>query len=332
MKQTYKPYKTSSFSLNPTAERVEAGLKLQIINVRDRYAGARHVVNRRLFGAFTNLLERYLSKNPHITFDHPKNRARPLIYMAPGIRSWATYMPSGFATHPVHKPEAKRLHNGKKIDYITKQLFRHSVDAIGLRSRAYAMSWQIAEAAKELPRELKWLSLACGSGQPTYDVIQTLLNEHTVKLTLADLDPDMLDFAKENAKTNNLGDTLITIQQCDVGDTAAVDALVPSQSLHIIDVMGLFEYLPATLASRLLGQLYGGLAPNGILVFTNMLPSHPQLALHKRGLGWPGVIPRKTAEVAKIIEKARIPLTCVVAVQPSDGVNNVYFVHKKDIG
>lgn len=326
-----QPHATPWFVLNPKAEPVEAEIRVQIVDVRDRYDDARHVINRRLFGAFTNLLEKYLANNPHTTFDHPKNRARPLVYMAPGIRSWAEYMPGGFATYAVHRPEVRRLHNGKRIDYITKQLFLHSVDAIGLRSRAYAMQWQIVEAARELPTELKWLSLACGSGQPAYDAIAALAGEHTVQLTLADLDLDMLAFAKENAETNKLGDLLITAQQCDVTDETAVDAVVPSQSFHVIDAMGLFEYLPGALASRLLEQLYRGLAPNGVLVFTNMLPSHPQLSLHKRGLGWPGVIPRKTDEVVSILRKAHVPLSRVIAVQPSDQVNNVYVVRNKDI-
>jgi hypothetical protein len=122
------------------------------------------------------------------------------------------------------------------------------------------MQWQIFEAARELPCELKWLSLACGSGQPAYDTVAALEGEHTVQLTLADLDLDMLAFAIENAETNKLGDLLITTQQCDVTDETAVDAVVPSQSFHVIDVMGLFEYLPYALASRLLEQLYIGVS------------------------------------------------------------------------
>jgi SAM-dependent methyltransferase len=316
------------FSLVPMTERVEAGLKIQVIQVRDRYNSLRHALNRQSFGAFTATLERYLKKHPNISFDHPKNRARPLVYLAPAVKAWAVYMPGGFATHHVHNPEIKKLKDGKKIDFITRQLFRHSVDAIGLRSRAYAMQWVIAETAAELPRKLEWLSLACGSGQPAFDGIRNVQEDHTVNLVLADRDPEMLAFALENAEINGLAN-IVKTEVCDVGKKAQMDKILSTDRFHVIDVMGLFEYLEPDLASRLLTQLYEGLKPGGILVFTNMLPSHPQLSLHQRGLGWPGVIPRETKEVVEIIKKSRIPMTQVSAVQPNDQVYNVYCVHKK---
>jgi hypothetical protein len=43
------------------------------------------------------------------------------------------------------------------------------------------------------------------------------------------------------------------------------------------------------------------------------------------------VIPRKTDEVVSILRKAHVPLSRVIAVQPSDQVNNVYVVRNKDI-
>lgn len=318
------------FSLSSGDSSREAGYPVTAVEVADRYYHRPFKLERTLFLAFTNQLQKYLERRPHVTFEHKRNLARPLVYLPPGVKAWTAYMPGGLATQPVHNPETKRLANGKRIDLMTRRLFRHSIDAIGLRSRAYLMTWRIRELLADKTKPVTWLSLASGSGQPVYDAINTLGPEKFRSVIITDGDSKTLAFAHQLAKQEGVvAQTNLYFEHLDVFDEKAFDKLFETHKPTVVDAMGLFEYLEVDQAAQLLARVYAKLPRGGAFIYTNMSPEHPHLDLHKRGLGWPGVIPRTVEDMASIISKARLPKGVVEVFRANDKVYNVYQVTKK---
>lgn len=320
----------SQFSLKETGKITEAGYDVTEVQVTDRYHHRTFRVERALFLTFTNLLQKYLAKRPHISFEHKRNLARPLVYLPPGVKAWTAYMPGGLATQPVHNPETKTLASGKRIDLMTRRLFRHSMDAIGLRTRAYIMMWQLREFLATTTKPVVWLSLASGSGQPVYDAIDVLGPDKFRSVIITDSDKETLAFAGRLARNEGVTSrSNLYIEQLDVFDSKAFDSLWKAHKPSVVDAMGLFEYLDTDQASELLEKVYRKLPRGGVFIFTNMSPEHPHLDLHQRGLGWPGVIPRTVEDMAQIFAKTSIPHDAIEIFRAGDKVYNVYHVTKK---
>lgn len=318
------------FSLSSGGILHEAGYQVTEVNVTDRYHHRPFKLERTLFLAFTNQLQKYLANRPHVSFEHKRNLARPLVYLPPGVKAWTAYMPGGLATQPVHNPETKTLASGKRIDLMTRRLFRHSIDAIGLRSRAYVMTWRIGRLLEATDQPVTWLSLASGSGQPVYDAVNILGPEKFRSVIITDGDAETLSFANQLAKKEGVvAQTNLYVESLDVFDEKAFDKLFATHEPTVVDAMGLFEYLEAEQAALLIARVYAKLPSGGTFIYTNMSPEHPHLDLHKRGLGWPGVLPRTVQGMADILAKAKLPKGAVEIFRANDKVYNVYQVTKK---
>lgn len=311
------------FSLRVNKRSVRAGVEYIELHTIDRFSKARYRIQRRAVLLFANTLEKYLRKRPDMAHTQRGNIARRLIYLSPSFRAWSAYMPGGFATYSVHNPDHKRLAAGKKVDYITKNFFRHSYDAIGLRSRAYAMSWFLQEHVKPV-KTLRWASIACGTGQPTFDAAQ--LFDMNKRFFFADLDSEALDFARKLARNYAIADDALETRQLDLTDAKALDAFLKHARPHILEAMGLFEYLADDDAAALLAALRPYAAAGAIIVFTNMRPEHPHLHVHKRGMGWPGVIQRTPTQVLALLRRAGYIDESVTVLLPDDNVYGVYAI------
>lgn len=317
------------FDLLESKKLRESGYKVSVLDVTDRYHYRPYGIERALFLGFTNRLQNYLAKRPQVTFKSRRNIARPLVYLPPSVRDWSKYMPGGMATQPVHNPEVKTLPSGTNIDFMTRRLFRHSIDAIGLRSRAYIMTWRINTALETLDGPVSWLSLAAGSGQPAYDALDIVGAHKFRSVVITDDDVETLSFACKLAKEQGmLAKTNLYFEQLDVFDEKAFQKLFKTHKPSVVDAMGLFEYLEPAQAATLLSRVYSELPQSGVFIFTNMSPNNPHLDLHKRGLGWPGVIPRSVKAMAAILAKSTIPKNAVEVYRASDNVYNVYQVTK----
>lgn len=320
---------TNLFSLSVDEGKQRAGLRLHRVTAKDRYTDKRYAVERKLFRGFTDLLQKYLKSNPHIDFKHRFNLARPLVYTSPGVRAWANYMPGGFATYHVHSPEVKRLKSGKRVDFLTRRLFRHAVDAIGLRSRAYVLTWLIHDYAAEGGKsKINWLSLASGSGQPVYDTVDSL-PKIKFKVEITDRDVESLDFAKTVYGMERPHVDKISFRQLDVTADGQVAERINKLKADVVDAMGLFEYLDEKVAAQLINDVYRALPKGGVFIFTNMSDTNPHLDLHKRGLGWPGVIPRSVDDVATILRQTDVSAEAVDVYAPTDKVYNIYSLTKR---
>lgn len=296
------------------------------VSVRDKFHKTRYGAERAVIETAAELLTRYLHKRPHKNFDSRVNIARSFVYLAPSFRSLYDYMPGGFVTYHAYDPEKKYIKNGKRLDPLARSFFRHSSDGRGVRSRAYAMAWRVASRYDDAT-SVAWMSIACGVGQATFDAARLLPAD--VRHYLVDLDSDALEAAKRLAVEYNIESDLLRTEQIDVVKQGEVlTTRLKTFQPVIVDAIGLFEYLSVDDAVGLIKRVYAQLPSGGSFFFTGMLPTHPHLAVHRHGMGWPGVITRTEEECIEICKKAGIPMKSVSVLMPSDGVYAVYEIIK----
>ncbi len=307
-----------------------AGIPLSRVQVSDHYAHRQFRVERRLVRAFTGFMEDYLRRRPEMEFEHKLNITRVLTYLPPAMKVWRNYMPGGIATYHVHSPHKRRMPSGHKLDLITRGFFRHSVDAVGLRSRAKILEMLSTDYITTSKDTVRWLSIAGGSGQPVYDACLNLSenDQKRVHLTLVDIDQSMVLFAKKIYADEEMALGSADFKRVDILNKTNRSELLKQVKPQIVDCMGIFEYLSDEKAIELLGALYKALPSKGRIIFTNMSPAHPHLNVHQRALGWPGVIQRTIHEVVGFLDKASIPLSAASVYRAEDNVYNVYMIER----
>lgn len=317
-------FQSDYFSLWITRRENAQSVEIVSLHITDRFHGWRHRPERLLFGSVTNMLEKYLARRPHLDFEHPKNHARRIVYLSSGARKWKKFMPGGFATYPVHNPDVRNLSDGHRVDYVTRNLFRHTPDAIGLRSRAYAMTWYIYARFGKRKDPVRWLSIAAGTGQPTFDA--TRLFAIPPKLYLTDVNSEILTFARRLSKKYGLTDDQLTTDTLDVSDRKALKTKLKEVNPDVVEMMGLMEYLDDQAAVTLMRALLPSLPKGAVFLFTNMRPEHPGLLTHKHAVGWPGVIQRSVNEVVTLIQRAGASQDVIEVLLPDDNVYAVYCI------
>ncbi len=318
MAQTFS---TEQFELAVTSRDTVNNVLMTQVHVTDRFSHPRHMMLRAATQAFLNGMERYLKARPHITFASKTNLVRTLVYAPAGVRSWTAHMPGAFATYPVHNPDVKRIHNGPMLDIITKNLFRHSADGRGLRSRSYALAWLVGQRYGERKTMLRWLSLGSGTGHQTIEAARVL--KRPPALWLTDINHEVLTFAAGLIEAEPRSPRA-HIEQLDALDEGQLSQKIQQVSPQVVDAMGLVEYLSDTQLVAFVRTIRRH-APKGCqLVFTNMRPTHPGLEVHRRGLGWPGVIVRSEAEVCQLLQQAGVPSDKIHVVLPDDHVYGIY--------
>lgn len=324
MQHPTQVFETRHFSLWQGRVMHRHKARLRSIHVRDRYTRLQHRVGRLVFGQGVRLLEWHYVRRPDIAADSPHNYVQKLIFFPTGIRAWRQHMPGGFATYAVHNPEHRRLSSGEKVDVITRRLFRHSADGIGLRSRAYAMSWWVYEhfATTNVRQNarIRWLSIASGTGQPTFDAGE--LYEQQPEYFLSDLSDTAMQFSRELAEARGLEMAHVHTIRSDITNRTSLESLLREAKPDVIDMMGLVEYLDDVTIVRVLRILKKH--HRGLVCFTNMRPEHPQLQTHQRGLGWPGITVRSVDTMLALISRAGISLDTVDVLLPDDKVYAVY--------
>lgn len=300
------------------------------VRVHDPYGGVRYRLGRTSIGSFMNVLDWYLRRFPNMGFDHPLNIVKKAIYLPSGMKAWSAYIPGGFATYYASEPHHKIMDNGTKMDIVTRLFFRHTYDAAGLRSRATLLAALALDYITAEHRDtIQWVSIAAGAGQHVHAALQLLPQSvrSTVEWTLVDIDPDIRNFAEALYEKNELEIAKTEFVTGDIHDMALQQSLATLKP-NIIDVIGLCDYLEDDVFIGLFRTLYEQLASGSMLVCSNMNSARPHLAVHQRGVGWPGVIPRSTGEVVGLLRASGIPASAIMTYCPQDKVYIVYRIEK----
>ncbi len=300
------------------------------LRVLDGYHTPRYKLERYATRLVAKCMETYLAKRPHMPFDHKDNRARKLLYMLPALKEWATLMPGALALEPIHHPKQKRLPSGRRMDPLTSRIFRHSFDTVGVRTRTLAAGRLAYEYAAEKPRQpINWVSLAGGTSAPTMLMVNAAgIDMKAIRYTNIDQDSWAINVSRDVTAYEGIPPHQAQLLVADIFDKNVLNATVVPGTADIVDLMGIFEYLDEKQSVQLLSLAYNLLKPGGNIIACNMRMDHPQLNLHKRGVGWPHVIQKSAQELIVICRHAGINPQQLTIYQPLDGIYNVMRIIK----
>jgi len=314
------------------------GLRINEVSVDDGYQrSSRDKLTRRLIQSTLDKYNDDLASNPNITIDSERNPARDYLDSIATVAAWKQMMPSAMALYPLQRPDERKLPEGTRVDALSRQLFRHSLDAIGIRTRAKIMERIAIDQIKSSDsEEVSWVSLACGAAVPVLDAMSTLREQDSdknVHLTLVDYDPTALNFAEFLANKQGLvAEEDYTIEKANlIREMIVSDGFVKShgeESFDMVDMLGIFEYFDKDMSAKMLQNAYRLVKPGGVLVLGNMLDTHRNLDLNQRAIGWPSIKPRSIDEITEILNQAGVPLESTEAFIPQDGVYAVVSIEK----
>lgn len=325
---------------------------LQVLDVPDPFTspGERAAVDAYFEGLLghADLLDAIPAPRAALDLDNPASARFFSQDTHPGLRHWRQkHVPTAAALLPLQRPLTGRLADGTLLNESEQRIFRSSLDAVGIRSRARIMSELLTSdgpAARRGTATQRWLSLACGAAVPVYEAA-SLLQERgvAVSLDLADHDRGALELARRLAAEYELSPTY---HHLNVLSPQGLAHRLPRQSYDVVDVLGLFEYLDEqdsvfrytkvvssherrfAGAVTLLRNAYELLRPGGVLVMSNMLDTHPQLAVTLRIVQWPHLKPRSPERVRSIVVQAGISASQLRVFAAEDGVYGVYVLTK----
>lgn len=206
-------------------------------------------------------------------------------------------------------------------------------DAVGIRERAVAFRQLGIDhlAGFERGTQVKWLSLASGTAEPSIMAAKHAgeTNGVNVDLVVADVDGKSLRFVQNNAnkhqfegnvttiRTNILAENIQGILAEETGDEAQYD---------VVEAMGFEEYLPQKgdelalfqegenaykgsnlpQASDFTKRAWDMVKPGGVLMSGNMILNRPQFGFVFGIVDWPLINARSEASILRVYQEAGI--------------------------
>jgi SAM-dependent methyltransferase len=186
---------------------------------------------------------------------------------------------------------------------------RGAMDPMAIRQRAIVTAQMIAARQGRWSGDVQIASVACGAAGPVAQIAAGIDGPgiESIGLTLLDRDPMALAAAQVIAREDLPAATLRSqlVDLVDMQSCRAVDLKpMAGDGWDVVDVLGLFEYLPDALAVDLLRSARAALRPQGIVVVANMLDQRPQQTFFSDVVRWPAVIQRSPERFMRLIEAA----------------------------
>lgn len=223
----------------------------------------------------------------------------------------------------------------------TRDFMKGVKDSEAVRTRATAAMEMTREYIESRPslrlrQDLVSASLACGAAGPVYQLARELGQQghNFSEVILVDQDPMALASADALAGQNGM-EGKVNLQLRDLLTENLTDYIEP-HSVDVVDLLGLFEYLPNTeqapVASYLLKKVKEIVRPGGLIIFGNMLNERPQQTFFSDVVQWPQLEQRSISEVLGIVEQAGYkPEDVSVRVPAYEGVYSVYGIRIPEI-
>lgn len=317
-------------SIKVIGDRHSEEVRVVQVQVKDGYHQRRYRLERFGTRAVANRYEKYLAKRQNIDFAHKRNRARRFLYGLPSFRSWSELMPTSLALEPMQHPELRRLPNGKRLGLVTRRWFRHGLGAAGIRSRTLIAAWLAKVYAGEFGKKDKvWVSLSGGTASPSLLMVHASgMDKANLHFVNVDIDERAVGLARETVVREGISLANTDIIHGDIFDKKLITDAVKPGTADVVDIMGVFEYLDDKKSAELLKLAYSLLKPGGVILACNMRSQNPQLNLHQRGIGWPGVTPRSVGNIKSIVSNAKLIDANLSIYQPGDGVYSVFQIKK----
>lgn len=297
--------------------------------------------------------------------DNPSTRMLREMLGKP-FDDWHSLMPTAAALEPLYDPTIKQLANGGLLDGDIRNWLRNIGDARGLRSRgAIVTDLCVQEALGSEPSVgHRWLSLASGAAPQIFDAISSVRSQGGVipQATLVDADKNALDLALGRAKNLDVSNEVM-VRRMNVLNLKGPLAIelnpwsfihnamkranrLPPASYNLVEAVGILEYLKKddweyrynsvmntkkTMAGAVtfLQNAAELVQPGGVLLFGNMLDTHPQLGFTLNTIQWPHIQPRSIESMTEIMQEAglkgQVDVYC-----PTDGVYAIYAYRKPE--
>jgi SAM-dependent methyltransferase len=207
--------------------------------------------------------------------------------------------------------------------------FMHrTLDARQIRWRAWAAALLAEEVAVEQWSKAEGLvvtSLACGAAGPVAKLVDGLASGGftVAQMQLVDRDPVALAAGRAIAEAH-LDPELIRVHLLDLVDLATGSAapLLPHlepQASHLVDILGLFEYLPDDTAVSLLREVRTVLRPDGAVVLANMLDVRPEQDVFDHVIQWPPLVQRSVDDLLALAGRGGFDVSrATVATAPQE--------------
>lgn len=258
-------------------------------------------------------------------FDHFYNRY-------PGqdsMKIWRdTLVPNATALYPLQRFEdAGRLFPNGEVDLYAIDIFKNHEDSVAIRSRGAIYKQVLLDRFMSAPRRsLKGLALGAGAGVPNIDATVTLRDtqQKNIAWRMFDTSYNSLEFAEQLALEAGIEKEDIVTKRADYKKAF----LLESETVDIADMLGLMEYLSREDCVTAMHELYRIINPGGVLVVSNMLDSRSHLDFHKRGLQWPGVVPRSIDDLVDMVAEAGIDTNHLTVSTAQDEVYAVLEIRK----
>lgn len=187
------------------------------------------------------------------------------------------------------------------MDTLVSNFWESMLNCQAVRNRFKLVKQELKRAVLQFEGEpeVRIISLACGSAQPVIEVMAELKTRGILaKTVLLDMDQSALDHAAKLASVYGVLAQVKTIKAivCQVAKVAK------NFKPHVIEMVGLMDYLDEKQAVRLLSKIRQLLEPNGIFITCNICPNVEQAFL-KWVVDW-NMIYRTARQLSEIVEAA----------------------------
>lgn len=249
-----------------------------------------------------------------------------------GLKAWHSWVPHAKALGHLTKPLiGTDILDRKGVTHVsspeTAAYLRHVDDAVGIRDRATAMRWLAEQHLDDVEKgqSISWLSLACGTAEPSIIAARDTMEKTGGKINLHVLDYDAEALATVDlvATEQRYKGEVIT-QQGDLLNPDYPDIIRERsgiQQYDIVENLGFEEYLPQAgdsigafkrmegllpEASEFTRKAWELVSPGGMLISGNMILDRPQLDFVFGIVAWPIINARQQEEILRVYERAGI--------------------------
>jgi len=171
-----------------------------------------------------------------------------------------------------------------------------------VRNRFKLVKQEITKAIMRFGRngqEVRLVSLACGSAQAIIEVVAELKSKGiNIKVLLIDLEQEALDYAKGLAEENRVEEQIEFIK----ANACQTARILRDFKPHIVEMLGLLDYLSKENAVRLISSINKSLASGGLFLTCN-IRSNSEKYFVSWVIDWKMVY-RSPADLKEVIEKS----------------------------
>jgi hypothetical protein len=175
------------------------------------------------------------------------------------------------------------------------------INGQAVRNRLKLAKQEIRRAIRTFSSEaeVRIVSLACGSAEGVLEEIARFKEKGIiVRALLVDMDQTALEYAERLARQLEVADQVETIK----ANVFKVSRLAADFHPHVIEMLGLLDYLPQDRAIWLADRIKSVLLPGGLFLTCNIRPNVEQFFL-KWVINWP-MIYRTSQELAEVASQA----------------------------